>query len=409
MMENSENIEEILNSRLYNAETSADGISWNDFLNRKKKKRFTLWLKVAVVMVAVFIFSVAVFLIESPRNEKVTQQSGGPVRKQANGDAGTKQNFDKSGNNVTVRKPDFKKVMGLKNEWDYRNSNSTKVDFPDQIEDENTRSFRYSLMVPSKGIRLHKIESDLNAGKIVKPEILYSFSSNSRTWSNGLYWQFKAGTGINLPRLTVSDLGKYFIHKNYKEIRQNSEKGIASFGLQVSLGKRIDKWMFSTGLGFSHFELRGNYNFTYSEKPIIDRDGRIVNYAQSVPELISFTSKQKISFVEIPVSVQYRIGKLKSKEISVSLSYVPQFLNNISGDLPNSTLLNERDQLRNVNFRSATSAIEFGIPMLFQTGNYSGIAIMPHFRYNFGLRQAQLHYSANYHNWGLVYSYLTRF
>jgi hypothetical protein len=246
--------------------------------------------------------------------------------------------------------------------------------------------------------------------KYLDAEILYLTPAVKDIFKQSAFWQLQAGGSLSIPQIQVSSLGQSFIHKDYEHIRKSSEKGIAGYGLQIGLGKATgDHWLFSIGLGLSTVEIKGIYHYQYSEKPIIDIDGRIINYTTTANTSIEFDAVQKIVFSELPMSVQYLIKPNAPKTLGLKLGIVPQVLNSISGELPNSLFLDRKDQLQNSNFKNKSLSMEMGIPYYIKLKRNSAVAMLPFYRVNFGLNQVQSLYKTNLNNWGITCSYLSAF
>ncbi len=220
-----------------------------------------------------------------------------------------------------------------------------------------------------------------------------------------LYWEIQAGPSLNIPNFKVSEAGKSFIHKDYGGIRKLSETAESGYNLQLSLGRTVKRWSYGIGFGVSNFNIKGNYNFNYSEKPVIDVDGKIENYFQSSSVNIQFTSKQKLSFIEVPVNIQYLFIDREKFGAGVRFSYFNQFLSSIHGQLPNAVFLDERENMTTENFKIRTSSLQAGLQLHYKINAGSSLILMPEYRKGMGFSQIQSYYKTNYSYWGINLNY----
>lgn len=408
MSHTEDHFREILGSRLAGAEADAPGITWADFSRSRKKRTFVFWWwRVAVVAI---LFLGTVFYIKLPRSVNDRTQIGRKSNtaseipsKDAEGNAVSKVP-QKAGNSrkQAFSRPEVPSYSEIREITGYMETETPET--PVNIEYHDAEMDFYGL-----GISIVKLNYTQRKSALIPEPVLYGFRDLKWKFKDGLYWKLQAGASLNMPQFRVTDAGRAFIHKDYEGIRRNSEQGMTGYGVQAALAKVSGRWVFSAGLGYSLSEIRGQYDFMYSEKPVIDIDGRIVNYAMSAPVNIRFGSRQKITFAEIPVSVQYRFSEKNKFILAAQLAYIPQFLSSISGELPNSVLLDHRETMRNVNYKGMASVFEIGLPLYKGIDLKSKLSVMPFYRLHLGLDQVQSLYKTKLNNWGLNCSYLIAF
>ncbi|MEZ4804434.1 MAG: hypothetical protein R2852_02825 [Bacteroidia bacterium] len=110
------------------------------------------------------------------------------------------------------------------------------------------------------------------------------------------FLRFQAGILFDKPSTVLNSIGNAYVHKDYMGIRRTSEKGRTGFGFRLELGRSYKKFDLGVGLGLHNMKILGEYNFKYSEKPLIDLEGKIIGYNSTNSETIRFTSNQKYTF-----------------------------------------------------------------------------------------------------------------
>jgi long-subunit fatty acid transport protein len=115
--------------------------------------------------------------------------------------------------------------------------------------------------------------------------------------------------------------------------------------------------------GFQVLTLMAIITYNYSEKPFIDVDGKIINYLQSSAVNIQFESKHKLSFIEVPVNVQYTFIDKAKFGLGLRFGFFNQFLTSILGQLPNAVFLDEQEKMTTENFKIRTSAWQTGLQL----------------------------------------------
>lgn len=413
----------ILGDKLFDAQMDAPGISWADHLQyteKKKKKRVLFWWTLAASLFFIGAVAIVVFTHKSNSHNATTQKIS--LDKKQSSVPTPIENFSfKSGDNPVK--------FGISDQLNSNKSarNVTRNNSPDVHQTvlktaDNNIAIPQTLNDTAKRLRIAYPEIyGLNIRQEFFPVVLprtlladniYGYKSKSFSrpyFAPGLYWDVHVNLAAVQPRFAVTNLGIAFVHKDYQGIRNSSENGLYGVGLNAMIGKRFSKWSISAGLGISLSELKGIYDYTYSEKPIIDINGRIVNYAISSPVKVSFTAKQKMIFTELPISAQYFLRKKSNSLWSLQFTYIPQFLNSVEGSLPNSVMLDEKEILQNGNFKNTSHAFEIGFPVQRGIGGNSVIYFTPYFRSGLGLNQVLSLYGTKINNLGISCGFTSHF
>lgn len=422
----SDRFKHTIKSALENQTEDVAGIEWNDFehFRSAKKKRRGILLGSAVLAVLTIGCGIGYFLLNSfDKAESIGYKKSTPKGAPINGEI-RKLHEEKSPSQSAVSHHPYTSNNVIKSRQKIQNNNVfTATEQETNILKEMVRGvkasnpvgasagtyskIKYAPQLYSLPLRISPIQS-LELQHRVKND-LDVLTKESNIFKSGWNAQFKVGMGTDNPVLKITDLGRNYIHKNYASIRNQSEKGLYSWSAQFSLGKTYKRWMFGAGLGYSSYAIQGKYDFEYSEIPVIDVDGKIISYAASQPVRVQFNSIQKINVIEIPFSLQYRLSENRNSNIAFQLGGIPQFLNGIGGQLPNTLLLDQKEALQNSNFKSFSLTAELGLPMYYRVGNKSGVSIIPYFRHNFGLGQVQSYYYSKFNTWGIQCGYWLKF
>jgi hypothetical protein len=345
----------ILGDKLFDAQMDAPGISWADHLQyteKKKKKRVLFWWTLAASLFFIGAIAFAVFTHKSNSHIATTEKIS-IDKKQSRVPAPIENYSFKSGDNP-VKFGISDQLNSDKSARNVTRNNSPNVPQTVLKTADNNIAIPQTLNDTAKRLRIAYPEIyGLNIRQEFFPVVLprtlladniYGYKSKSFSrpyFAPGLYWDVHVNLAAVQPRFAVTNLGKAFVHKDYQGIRNSSENGLYGVGLNAMIGKRFSKWSISAGLGISVSELKGIYDYTYSEKPIIDINGRIVNYASSSPVQVSFTAKQKMIFTELPISANIFCGRNRI-HFGISDHVYPSVFNSVEGSLPNSVMLNEK-------------------------------------------------------------------
>jgi hypothetical protein len=406
-------IDQILFSQLNDASMDADGIDWDSFNKKPKRKRFVLWFFALFGLVSL----AGVFLLFnnysnnnkqnlplsnslSQSNTSTTSSSLDTLNKNK-----TANNFAQNSVVSTTGLSKATKMMDPKIAEELQEINAAKVylnssisKIEETIEPANSFSMR-----PKDLFEIFNfIKPQYTTVLVPQISIAYPYFIPKKKKT---YWEIQAGPSVNIPNFKVLASGKSFIHKDYEGIRKISEAAESGYNLQLNLGKSVNRWSYGIGLGISSFNINGNYNFNYSEKPFIDLDGKIINYLQSSAVNIQFESKHKLSFIEVPVNIQYLFIDKAKFGLGLRFGFFNQFLTSIHGQLPNAVFLDEQEKMSTENFKIRTSAWQTGLQFHYKINPNTSLILMPEYRMGMGFNQVQNHYKTNYSYWGLNLNY----
>lgn len=394
----------------------ADGIDWNAFNGKRKKRRIVFWLFSLLSLVLVGgLYLMFNYEGESKLSKKSTTSS--PVSSfepntsnvAKSEDPETYANADKQ---ISYENDKQSKVVKEKTVWPENPAVEEKAVHSEEpptkeniTEKQEIRPISpeeinvYSKPIPDLFTYTKPVYTAEKISENLRPSPVFNIKKSK------LYWEIQAGPSLNIPNFHVTPSGKPFVHKDYEYIRKTSESAVSGYNFQMAIGKSVNRWNYSMGFGFSSFYMMGNYDFSYSDKPVIDVDGKIKSYLQSSPASIRFTSKQSLSFIEIPLNIQYTVIDKPKFSAGLRLGYVNQFLTGINGQLPNAVFLDERENLTTENFKLRTSCLESGLQFLYKINKKSGLILMPEYRRGLGFNQVQTYYKTNFNYWGLNLCY----
>ncbi|MCB9251001.1 MAG: hypothetical protein H6605_00905 [Flavobacteriales bacterium] len=402
-----DNIDQLLLKHLQNAEIDADGIGWDSFAQKNQKRRFFFWRSIlGSVLTLLLVTGVAVFLSFEGKEDGKIRISG------SNSFKGIKnENTEKSKDKNPVKEtPVIVKSDLIQNEPNTMVSKKIKVGLHERIleskKTEANQKFENFTLGSYPLVSLHTYlkpvysaelipVKELGAKPVRKPEIKRSYDQI----------EFSAATSLNIPKLSLSEIGRSYIHKDYAGIRNASERAVAGYNLSAGWLHSIGNFKIGIGLGYLNYQIKGDYNFTYTEKPVLDTDGKIKSYLVSNPDNVKFNSTQKLSFFEIPVSIEYNIASISRSAFGIRFGYVNQFLNKIEGILPNPVFLDRTDQLSTENFKTASGSLSVALLFEHKLKNNSSIVVLPEFRRNLGLTQIESLYKTNFNYFGLNLKY----
>ena len=408
-------MDEILFKLLNDASVDEPGIDWDAFSKKSKRKKILVWfyLSTGFVILTLLVYLISgMYLKTNPQQSKeelALGQNELPLPKKtekpaiAQGEPKTmNQRFKtkETANTYTahrlMKRNNTFKVTDLTFQPTLDNTpvlhdiepDLTFDILPVNLQGKMINDFQFQAL-PVEQFQL----------AVLKPVVL------KNKIQGGLYWEIQAGPSLNIPNFKVTNSGKQFIHKQYEGIRKHSESAESGYTLQLGFGKSIKRLCIGVGVGYSYFTLRGDYNYNYSEKPVIDVDGSINGYLPAVATNISFSTKQKLSFIEVPLNLQYTLMQLPKLNLDLRLGYVNQFLTNIEGQLPNPVFLDEREAMSSENYKTRTSSLQTGLQLSYKLDKKTSIILMPEYRYGIGFKQIQSLYKTNFSFWGLNLTY----
>jgi hypothetical protein len=401
-----ENPMPLLRDRLHGLESDAPGLGWDSFQQHRKKRRMVVWWHTGAVLLAVISIA-ALFNGYRKSDEKQALLNAEPV-------AAPKGN--QKPNHVqhawSSARANEAGIAGTKPEIPIRRAiTAGKPVTPD------------STILPGLPVAPADtcLLSELPLRPIVRlPESAFQPQSGSRallvkqlnpnqTDSWQWYWGLSLGAGFFRPVTQATGTGQAFIHRDYSAIRRKFEVGLFSHNLRLQTAAIKGDWMFTAGIGIHRQATQANYDFLYSEAPVIDGDGRIIAYAASNPQRIAFSSTHHLTTTELPVSVAWRWKKARDYNLYLRLSAAPSFLGSIKGTLPDPVLLDRREKFSPVNYRLSSQSFSLAMPLLLRTSTNGRLEFCPEWKWHSGLRQIQGHYLSRYNQTGITCSYYVHF
>lgn len=429
MKPENKHIDELLQQVLESAELDDTGIDWAAFQDRKKNKRRALvWWYVGA---AIVVFTTGLFVLFNSRSIELNsnlQRSQTDIRTNSNSDLTKQATANKTPEQKVTQseqpktKSDVKaqetpnpltspKILHLKH-YTRRILTSKRSDFPNNIKsiqpsDSTEQANKFAsdkpfLLIDYEDIRQSRVNGIKTfAYNFSKTENIRRAQLKPKAHGKNLFEISASGFACN-SIFRVMDLGKAFIHKDYENIRQSSERPIGGFDFRMSFGRIRGKAEFLIGFGYSNRTLQGQYDFIYSEKPLIDADGRIIGYDVNTPKRIQYTSRQSLTFVEVPLNFRYALKtNRKGHQMRLHLGFVPQFLKGIQGQLPNAQFLDFKETLSTENFRNTLLGGEIGLSYLLPLKTGMAIQVQPYYTYNSGFKQVNAYYKSSFQYFGL--------
>ncbi|MCC6818695.1 MAG: hypothetical protein IT245_07385, partial [Bacteroidia bacterium] len=351
MKEEKQDIDELLNQVLGNCEMDADGIDWAAFNQKKsKKKRFIWWFfgAAACLLLSIGIYSYLSFqtsennnsIVQTNRTENSVNANNNQIPQNPSTTSKESTNILNSNKHSSTQQKQLKKE-GIRQIKPIETN--PYQDFKPLLSNLPIDSIQNSELLPilTEQVFSDNLEEQFRSSSI-HPIPYFGFPLNSPSEIRHKTLKIKQN-GKNLfeigfsgfvftNSLKIMDIGKAFIHKDYAAIRTSSEKPDGAFDFRIGFGRKIAKFDFLIGLGYSRRNMTGNYHFNYSEKPLIDADGKIIGYDINTPKLIQYTSHQRFNFIEIPIQMRYEIIRFTNNQrIKLHLGFVPQFLKGIGG------------------------------------------------------------------------------
>lgn len=406
MKDKRSDIDHLLQQVLDDFELDAPGIDWNAFQDKRKKKKRALfwWLSAAVIAIALLIgysgyYNRAVSV--KPTLSAAPSDNNADIPDYAETSAPSKDITQ------TTAAPKFKKAR--RNERpdnppvaaDYTGS----VLIPDVSDDAplDQMILKHEQTVNEDAAERYSSLKKLRPYHSVFNLPVYFAHPKLKVNPSGKnLFEISASAFAYSNNFRVSELGKAFIHKDYEAIRQKSEHPDGGFDLRLAFGRKLGRNEFMLGFSYSQRKISGSYDFDYSEKPLIDADGHIIGYDVNTPKHVQYTSKQTLTFVEVPILFRRELKVLQNgHRIRLNIGFVPQFLKGISGSLPNAQFLDLKENLSTENFRNTVIGGELGLSYLMPVTKGVYLNLQPYYTYNSGFKQVQSYYFNRFNYFGL--------
>lgn len=396
----------LLRDKLHGLESNASGLGWDSFQQYRKKRRTIVWWYAGAVMLAL-VTSAALFngyrISDEKRALLNAEPAAAPLLNQKfnrQQDTWPSARANEAGLSGTNPKVSFSRASG---EGQFLTPDSPVLHgLPVASGDTcvfTVLPFRPILRLPEFAFRP---QSELQALLAERQSLR---QADSWQW----YWGLSLGAGLFKPVTQATGTGLAFIHRDYAAVRRKFEVGLFSQNLRLQTAAVRGSWMFTAGIGIHRQATQANYDFVYSEVPVIDGDGRIIAYAAGNPQHIAFSSTHYLTTTELPVSVSWRWKKARDYSLYLRLGTAPSFLGSVKGTLPDPVLLDRREKLSPVNYHASSQSFSLAMPLLLRTSSNGRLEFYPEWKWHTGLRQIQGHYLSRFNQTGITCSYYVRF
>lgn len=391
-----------LRERLHDLEHDGPGLGWESFSQYRRKRRLAVWWYAAAISLALIM----VLALYSGFRKTASHQFPRSGKQPLQSEAGTSPRVVQKPQvkREAIRKPRLVPAAAT------TESDTAAIGRKTDVLPVEPDSPTAELLLPDLPLRPIAGWPVMAMPPRYQPVFL-SIAQQPVNRNDSWQWHWGIGTGAGLfrPLTITTPAGSAFIHRDYAALRRKFEAGLYSQAFRLQTAAFKGDWMFSAGIGIQRQAVQANYDFVYSEAPVIDRDGRIVAYASSIPRRVAFASTHYIALAELPVSLAYRWKRTRDLQWYIRLGATQSFLGSIRGILPDPVLLDRQEMLSPVNYRSGSRSLQIALPVLLQTGKRSRFELSPEWRWHSGLRQAQGHYLSRFNQAGITCSYYVRF
>ncbi len=386
---------------LDNAPVFADGIDWHSFEARRRSKRRGIWFFSSAAMV--LIIAAGIFGYQVLNNENSTsieqpaiQSPNTTITDQAIEQIDKIDNVESENIASKTLEPIARFEKGAQSSYTKQshvgNSNHTpeiqELVIQGQINQANQNVI--DLRIQAKPTNF---SYNLKPQKVqVVPTELPDFSDIYTPQPEIAVQKFDVDMSIAPsfvnPQFLIKSAGKLKIHKDYSEIRNGGESGAIGIGLNASIGKSFGRFYPHLGMGYNRTNVEANYNFLYSEYPIVELDGSILGYRSANTKSIAFKSRHFFDFVAIPLGLDIKLMSLGRTDIFVNQEFTPQFLLRVNGNTPNPVFLDEVVSLSNTTFLNSSLNYNVGVKIVTSINQKASWFISPMYSKSFGIQQS---------------------
>ena len=403
-----EHIDDLLSGLLSDASMNAEGIDWNAFQTKRKRKRMLFWwLATAGIALLTLVSVLGVKYIQKDANDtisevventnNVTQSEPQQLQKET-----IANNIDSSENEGKVNTTG-EETIALRNTKSSESVSNNIANKPttatvDQIQNPSVvrnpgfqllsiRPLPYPKLKYTLVHQLANIPDTILIRPIDKTPPIEVVSSS--------FVKFGFGPSLINPSLKLGANAGNYLHKDYGMIRNAGEQNALGFHMSGMIGKQVKRWSPFIGLGLSHNAVYANYDFAYSQKPVRDIDGIILGYQDRATENIRYTSNHSYSMIDIPLGAEFELKRFGESRLNLIGQLSPQVLFSAQGNLPNAVFLNEIDVLSTADFKLNSITGYAGFSFSRKLGNMEWY-IEPKYAYNFGLTQVKDLYNTRF-------------
>jgi len=413
--EQNSHIDDLLKSTFDGVEIDGNGIDWNAFQNKKIRK-FLLWF-IPLGITAAFLLSLGIYTLTDKKEVEQEQDSISE-----NSIVESKEEIVSSTIELREEHPSFADQSGQQEL--IQNPENTIIDNSSALEEST------SFHPDSKSLQeisAHHAAAEMksyskdNAPNIREPipELAFmdlefpiptwtyainhdfipyiSVDSNigiPNSESSELFFSLSSGIKTSNPNVYVAQTAKQLIHKDYNSVRNAAERGSIGYTIEAVLGKSFGKFEASMGLGYSRINIAGDYGFDYSEHPVLDLDGSIIGYRSLSPEKIAFTSNHSYDFVQLPLSISYRLVTRNNFNLRFLTGLNAMMLLNVDATTPDPVFLDEIWKFNTSNTENTSFEYKVGLPVQFKMKGSNWGFFEPSYNHNFGINHSDKLYGS---------------
>ncbi len=401
---NSENnhIDDIISETLTGASVDASGIGWDSFQQKKNKRLAIFWAKIAGVIV---IVGTSLMILKSSintANETIIEHSESiSIIKDTLNDAELDQSNNLSKFEPSTSENPKKKTqqtnpskISLK---EYKHQTKTATEKSESVISTG-RSIQVLNITPKKlkafdyGFPLHNsLEPYTNEAFSLLDTIIKESDTKRSFVKLGLSSSFSS------PSLTLGKQGEVLVHKDYSSIRNSSENGAVGYQFNVVGGLTFNRVSPFVGIGFAKNVASANYNFEYSEKPVLDLDGTIIGYQNESPTTVQYSSKHQYALINLPLGIEFKLIDKNGLNVSLVSLLNTQIVTKSAGTTPNPLFLNEQNRLSLNQFKLNTYSYGIGLNLTKKLNNYSWY-FEPTYNFGSAIHQVNNLYSTSFNS-----------
>ena len=345
-------IDDLLFNKLADSTAEADGIDWNSFEARTRKKRLGFWLVGS--MVAIVILISGWFMFDFTGQQKQPKLLENHLQNQLNlSDTAQSASANESHNDsvpVTISL-DMKTIDTI-----VESSRANNQPLPRSIEnkpsgDSLSPSLKSSELVHVAYLPMTDLFSSwpmLNPMALVVEDSfpwLRSFGLGNKLPMKSYFVRFEVGPSFAKPSFQISSSGSRLMHRDYLKIRAKSESTSVGYHASGSYGKQFGNWTPHVGLGISQNAVFADYDYSYSDRPVLDLDGTILGYQEQTKKRVKYASQHSYAMLELPVGVGYTVVTSSQWTLSLEGQFAPQMLFSAKGKLPDMVFLDQQEAM----------------------------------------------------------------
>lgn len=389
MTNKKQNIDDLLFQKLANSTADADGIDWNAFESKQKKKRVGFWFTTAAILAIVSVGSWFVYhsVNQTDPVKELTHEVDLPSE--------TQQTLP-----IHVDTP--KESQELLPQFEEITTQPTQpiTGANKQKTKSKVSQTNHVVFVDTTPFQLVEIDALSNVSFLVNwPKLrpltcvevdsfdwIRNFGIGNEVHNKESFVRFGIGPSFVNPSFQITSKGAGLMHQDYLNIRGVSENATIGYSINASIGKQLGRWSPHVGLAFSQSAIFANYDYMYSDRPVLDLDGRILGYQSQTEKRIQYQNTHSYAMVEMPIGAGINLVTKPNWSLIFDNTFSPQMLLSAKGNLPDMVFLDKKEDLVASNFNLNSASYSAGIIFTRKMQNLT-LYVEPQFSHNFGLRQ----------------------